>query len=256
MATNIEASGNTLKISYLRFISDAAPGLVLILAAIVMHSNGMPVVGLVGTGQELKTLAAVVALLLAVPFGLVVNGLSYVLLGGIQTWVDQLCFRARGWPLDDSHRSLLTADWSRCFEVQGGEQWPVVAEVVDELLLIYDARLAEALDHVRALKKFLRSMAFLALAGLVFRVITELGGPGAPCVCDPVAWVLFVCALGTMWLAGFITFYHHASAMMRAYILCGFPPQPKTISLSDFRSLLIKRAGAPVVQRDEELVEE
>jgi hypothetical protein len=59
----------------------------------------------------------------------------------------------------------MMVEWSRCFRV-GDDEWPLVGETVDELLQIYVPELAEALDHVRALKKFLRSVALLAVAAL------------------------------------------------------------------------------------------
>jgi uncharacterized metal-binding protein len=84
-----------LKISYLRLISDAAPGLVLILTAIVLHNRGVLPVIKAGMSNEGKALVAVVALLLVVPAGLVVNALSHLLIGSIQTWVNRQCFRVR-----------------------------------------------------------------------------------------------------------------------------------------------------------------
>jgi hypothetical protein len=248
MATSIEASGNTLKISYLRFISDAAPGLVLILAAIGLHGRGVSWLALTAAGPELKTLTAVVAVLLAVPVGLVVNGLSHLLLGGIQTWVNRLCFRVRTWPMYDSHRSLLTNDWSRCFGIEKGEEhWPVMAETVDELLLVYAPPVAEALDHVRALKKFLRSMALLMLMGFMVRVASEIRNPGT-WVWDPVLWSVFAGGILALALGGYITFYQQASGMMRAFILCGLPSGPKTVSLNELWQLLVEQAKTRGVQ--------
>src|SRR5476649_2540764 len=110
MASSIEASGSTLKISYLRFISDAAPGLLLIVIAIVLHSHGVSALTLPGVGKEVKALLAVVALLLAVPVGLVLNGVSHVMLGAVQTWVNRQCFRIRRWPIHDTHRSSMTVE--------------------------------------------------------------------------------------------------------------------------------------------------
>src|ERR1044071_3662889 len=112
MAASLETSGSTVKISYLRFIWDAAQGLVLILIAIVMRNRGVFTVIQGGMSKEERTLLAVVALLLAVPAGLVVSGLSHLLLGAIRTWVNRQCFRVRAWPMHDTHRSSLTAEWS------------------------------------------------------------------------------------------------------------------------------------------------
>jgi hypothetical protein len=193
-------------------------------------------------GKKAKALSAVVALLLAVPIGLVVNGVSHLVLGSRQTLVNQLCFRIRSWPIRDTHRSALTEEWSRCFSVST-KQWPLFAETLDELLLIYAPDVAEALDHVRALKKFLRSMAFLALTALAIRVVVEFPGPTRHWAPDSVAWVRLAVAVSAIALGGYITFYQQASGMMRAYILCGMPPAPTTVTMVDFRQLLIARAA-------------
>jgi len=232
MPATIEASGNTLKISYLRFISDAAPGLLLILIAVSLQRSGVSLLSLAGSGNELKALVAVVALLLAVPAGLVVNGASHLFLGGLQTWVNRLCFRVRTWPIYDTHRSSLTDDWSRCFEVEK-EHWPLVGERVDELLLIYAPQVAETLDHVRALKKFLRAAALLMLCGFIWQLATER---------NAAAWLLLVGACGAVILGGYITSYQQASGMMRAYILCGSPAAPLTISFIEHQQRLMNYA--------------
>jgi len=242
MAASIETSGNTLKMSYLRFISDAAPGLVVILTAVVLQDRGVFQAFQSGMGKEFKALLAVVALLLSVPIGLAVNGLSHLVLGSLQTLVNQICFSVRFWPIGDTHRSSLTDEWSRCFSV-GKVQWPLFAETVDELLLIYAPEAAEALDHVRALKKFLRSVAFLALVGLVVRVAVEFSSAGVRRVPDFVAWALLAATVLAIALGGYITFYQQASGMMRAYILCGMPQDPTTITILELRQLLIARAA-------------
>lgn len=244
MAASIEAGGSMLKISYLRFISDAAPGLVVIFVAIILHDRGVFSVFQCGMGKEAKALLAVVAILLAVPVGLVVNGASHLVLGPIQTRVNQLCFRVRSWPIHDTHRSSLTDAWSRCFSVKR-ERWPLVAETVDELLLVYAPDVAEALDHVRALKKFLRSTAFLALVGFLIRLVIEI--PRLPhaalSVPDWVAWTLLATSCLAITLGGFITFYQQVSGMMRAFLLCGMPQEQVTISIPELRQILIDRGG-------------
>lgn len=230
MAASIEASGSTLKIFYLRFISDAAPGLILILVAVALHGR-VSLLSMSGAGTAVKALMAIIALLLAVPAGLVLNGASHVVLGAVQTWVNQQCFRFRGWPMYDTHRSSLTTEWSRCFGLER-KQWPLMAEIVDELLLIHVRQVAEALDHVRAFKKFLRSLAFLALAGLVVRTLVMLE-------IDGLSWALLVSASCAIALGGYITFYQQASGMLRAYILCGLPQDPVTMSIAELRQHLI-----------------
>jgi len=251
MSTNIEAGGGTLKISYLRFISDAAPGLLLIVVITLLHSHGLPCLAVPGLGKELKALLAVAALLLAVPVGLVVNGASHLLLGSIQTWMNRRCFRIRSWTMSDTHRSSLTTEWSRCFAVEEGN-WPAIAETMDELLLIHVPQVAEPLDHVRALKKLLRSMALLALFGLVIKVIN--GPPDARVTLfrDGCAWGLLIGAVLAMALGGYVTFYQHASVMMRAYLICGLPAAPVTITLRELDVRLQQRAAVHLAGADQD----
>lgn len=164
MNSTIEASLNALKLSYLRFVSDSAPGLILIAGLLVLQGNDwLPIA--IPDDSGVRAFLAVVLILLATPLGLLINGAGHFCLGDIQEWVDRRCFEAKTWPIADTRATMLIDRWKPYFKMKNGD-WPRVAHEVDDLLDTFVPHLAILLAHVRALKKFCRSIAFLAMVGL------------------------------------------------------------------------------------------
>lgn len=173
----IEASGNALKLSYLRFVSDSAPGLILVLVLGAMHINGLLPFAVFPNDPSFKTFAAVTVLLLATPLGLLINGVGYFLLGGIQQYIDRMCFHGNWWPLKDSRTDLLVDQWTEYFGVRDHD-WPRVVCEIAGLIETFVPELTSFLEPVRALKRFCRSLSFLTL-GSMFAAAGKLGGVAA-----------------------------------------------------------------------------
>ncbi|MGZ5441580.1 MAG: hypothetical protein ACXW5U_04065 [Thermoanaerobaculia bacterium] len=178
MTNTIEATASSLKLSYLRFVSDSAPGLSLVLALVVMDSYGFLEVSIIPHDTTDKAVVAILVILLATPVGLVINGASHFLLGGTERWIDQRCFATTIWPVVDTKRVLRFDEWTRFFQITNASDWPLVAQEIDEILDTLLPHLAALLDHVRALKKFCRSVAFLAIVA-AFVAVGEWGAVAA-----------------------------------------------------------------------------
>lgn len=253
--STIESSVTALKLSYLRFVSDSAPGLVLIGAVLIIERKNL--IPYFGDDAALKAFAAAVLILLATPLGLLVNGAGNFCLGGVQEGIERRCFTAKSWPLKDTHKVLLIDRWKTYFKMQNGD-WPRVVYEVDDLLEMYVPLLATSLDHVRALKRFSRSIGFIAMAGLfvaageygAWAVVAILVGmatslvrprwqrctrfmsglfvlEAAVLVATGCWWLqpatltvsLVLIAVGAIVLAGFVDFYQHGLTMLFVYQL-------------------------------------
>lgn len=253
MTPTIEATQNSLKLSYLRFISDSAPGLLLVLGILVLDRNGQLPIPIIPRDDTLKTLVAVVVFLLVTPIGLMINGVSHFLLGGLQHWIAGRCITSAVWPIANTHDILRVKLWRPYFGVNGN--WPQIAYEIDDLLETYLPHLAAVLDHVRALKKFFRSFGLLAAAAisaaagwagaiaaglLLLALVVALflrekkyqWGNGilvvvaagfATCGCGRerivAAVCLFAIAVAAVLFAGFIEFYQYGSMMLFLYQL-------------------------------------
>src|SRR5258708_2716868 len=88
--SNIEASASGVKLSYVRFISDSAPGFVILL--LIIFAEGHRAEPWWVKHQELKVLVATLAFLLTTPVGLVLNAASYFVLGHVQSQINRICF--------------------------------------------------------------------------------------------------------------------------------------------------------------------
>jgi hypothetical protein len=106
MTPTIEANASSLKLSYLRFIADSRPGLLLLFGLLVAETNGWLPFALTPKEAALRTFAAILAFLLATPIGLIINGIGHVLLGSIQTYVVRRCLTSRVWPIANTHEGL------------------------------------------------------------------------------------------------------------------------------------------------------
>jgi hypothetical protein len=225
MTNTIEATANSIKLSYLRFVSDSAPGLLLVLALAVLDSHGLLAVRIIPHDATDKAIGAIAVVLLATPIGLLINGAGHFLLGDLQRWIDRQCFAVRGWPIKDTRQTLLIDKWEVFFDVQPGD-WPRVAHEVDELLDTLVPHLAASLDHVRALKKFCRSIAFLA-AVTAFVVIGDWGAVTAAGLIGGMA-ILSITSSGR-WRKGGIAIV--GVSLLAVFILCGIKSLPVTVAL-------------------------
>jgi len=254
MTPTIEANASSLKLSYLRFIADSSPGLLLLFGLLVAETNGWLPFALTPKEAAPRTFAAILAFLLATPIGLMINGIGHVLLGSIQTYVVRRCLTSRVWPIANTHEGLRVRRWTKYFGIQERD-WPRIADEVDDLLDTFAPHLSAKIDHVRALKRFCRSLALLALAtifvlagrhgaiaagvllgtliiGVVLNARDGSARTAALVVCSAetvligcwpdhvlAASALFAVAVAAICFAGFFEFHQYAYVMLLLYQL-------------------------------------
>jgi len=155
---NIEASSSGLKLSYLRFISDSAPGFaILLIIGFAFNGNPLPW----AKDKEFKVLFAALAFLLATPVGLLINAVSYFFLGHVQTAINRICFLSRCWPIRDTRRSLMLSETTDHFGFTVND-WAERNDVYGELVATYRPDLTVRIEHLRGLKRFSRGISFLS----------------------------------------------------------------------------------------------
>src|ERR1044071_2886259 len=157
----IEASSGGLKLSYLRFISDSAPGFVLLLLMTFAWGDGA-IPSYLETSES-RVLAAAILFMLATPVGLAVNAVSYFLLGESQAAINRTCFLSRWWPIAETRRTLFVEKSTRHFRFTARD-WAERTDVYEEIVESYRPDLVLRLEHLRGLKRFSRCIALLAFA--------------------------------------------------------------------------------------------
>ncbi|MBW1616076.1 MAG: hypothetical protein JRJ49_05995 [Deltaproteobacteria bacterium] len=85
-ANNIEFSKQGIKFSYNRFLSDSASGFILIIIAIITYYHAGITNNLYQNSghffsNEIKTFLCLLLFMISTPLGLMINGLSWLLLG-------------------------------------------------------------------------------------------------------------------------------------------------------------------------------
>jgi hypothetical protein len=175
--SHIEATSSGLKLSYVRFISDSAPGFVVLL--LIMFGEGQRSQPWWASHKELKVLVATSAFLLATPVGLALNAISYFLLGHIQSQINRICFLSRRWPVRDTRRSLMVEESHAHFDFNA-DDWAERNDVYGELLETYRPDLAFRIEPLRGLKRFSRSISVLSF--VCFFYLKPGGWAAAICV--------------------------------------------------------------------------
>jgi hypothetical protein len=163
--SSIEASSTGLKLSYVRFISDSAPGFVVIL--LIILGVGDEFEPWWTNHQELKVLVATLCFLLATPVGLALNAVSYFVLGHIQSEINRICFLSNRWPVRDTRRSFMVEKSQVHFGFTA-DDWDERNDVYGELLETYRPDLAFRIEPLRGLKRFARAMSFLSFIYFVY----------------------------------------------------------------------------------------
>jgi hypothetical protein len=157
--SGIEVSSSGLKLSYLRFISDSAPGfVVLLLVGFSWQHDPRP------SWMQAKEVSVVLAALLfflATPVGLTINAVSHFVIGHIQTEINRICFLSNHWPLSDSRRSMMVKETTDHFGFTA-DDWPERNDGYGDLVETYRPDIALRIEHLRGLKRFARSMSFIS----------------------------------------------------------------------------------------------
>jgi hypothetical protein len=190
---SMEISDKGMKISYRRYLSDNAPGFIILLALIVsLYTKtlffGMPVGRLVsenilntaspqpGIPDGLLVFVLLILFLLAPPFGLILNTLSWMLLEGLQGFIEWwgiyknpvLFFRFKA--------EYLFSEIQQEYNIKSRNDWSRVCQILQVQMGKKEPLLTDRLEPIRGLAIFCRNLAFLAFLGIwAFQIPLPVG---------------------------------------------------------------------------------
>lgn len=184
MSQDLEITPQGIKLSYLRFLSDSAAGYVLLMLVGMVYRLGLPFpfLGSISSVQltnEGRIFFFVLLFLLATPLGLALNALSWFLLGTINVWLLRLWLflpRAASFLVISTRRSLHSENVVRFFGLKEDKgrsnRLYEQASYYESLLSLYSPLLYDQLEHKRGLRRFIRSLALLALFATLYCFLT------------------------------------------------------------------------------------
>ena len=230
----IELNKEGVKISYTRFLKDAAAGYVVALflfASYYLSVFGQPLKDKIHVtiSPEVKIAILILTALLALPVGLAINALSHVFLCRAQDWVQTICYKPPIWPsrlmqflrtwlLGAVNDGCLLEDYQKRFDLADGRQWHRYKQVIDNLFGMYFPIIKEDYSHVRGIATFFRNMAFLILL---------LGGASLVCNIGKlnslsliIAFILLPVIFSfALCMAGWLEYYYGSHLFARCYLL-------------------------------------
>jgi hypothetical protein len=197
---DIEFSKGSIKFSYLRFLSDSAPGYFAILIFLYCYKlyresiEEIPNISFVESGNipiEIILFVLFLLFLLATPVGLVINATSWVFLGRLEIWsevlwVEEIKFDNRYLNRLNPIINLIynvfvksTKDkflFAECkaFYKLNRNNWYCKSKLFEEVLLIYYPDVLKSQNHVDGVRNLLRNIILLVLFIVVTHVIILL----------------------------------------------------------------------------------
>lgn len=189
MSKDLELTQQGVRLSYLRFLSDSAPGFVLLLLLAAVYSLRLPL-PFFGTSwlnwyptqlsNQARIFILVLLFLLSTPVGLAVNALGSFVLGPVPIWLVRLWQslpRSASFPLISTRLSLHADQLIEFYKLKDADgdvtkQIYKQANFYETLLAVYFPTYHELTEHKRGLRRFIRSLAVLALLASVYCFVT------------------------------------------------------------------------------------
>lgn len=211
MTQNFEVTKEGIKLSYVRFLSDSAAGYILLLLVGIAFSLRLPM-PFVGTtwlkvipahlNPEDKVFLFFISFLIATPLGLTLNGISWFLLGALHVWllsiwgkpliidapnnnqassieemrlfINVALFFVASFLITGTERSYHADKTIHFFRLGSTRTKRLYeqANYYEELLSIYFPSYYAQVEPVRGLRRFIRSLSFLALIVLIYSFFT------------------------------------------------------------------------------------
>jgi hypothetical protein len=188
MSKDLELTQHGVRLSYLRFLSDSAPGFVLLLVFASVYSLRLPVpffgtswlsVYSTQVSNQVRIFILILLFLLATPVGLALNALGWFVLGPLPIWLLKLWQhlpRVASFPLISTRLSLHANQVIDFFDLKDtgntANQLYSQANFYEALLVIYFPTYYELTEHKRGLRRFIRSLAVIALLVSIYCFLT------------------------------------------------------------------------------------
>ncbi|HEC36250.1 MAG TPA: hypothetical protein ENI39_06930 [Anaerolineae bacterium] len=220
---SIEISKEGIKFSYKRFLSDSAPGYILILLTIWAYYSNYPIFGMQLRNllpppvlTEVKLFILLLLFLLAMPIGLTVNVLSWTLLEVPQKWMERWIFNgkiSKRIPFFGFRAFKEEYLFEKCTVAMNinSDNWFERVRALETALMSEYPGVAERIDPHRGMAILLRNLSLLFLVSIV------LGWPRGT------GWqkslLLFGLSFGSLLASAVLSFYFHMHIAYWGYLL-------------------------------------
>lgn len=169
MEEKVEIPKTGVTFSYMRFLSDSAAGYTIILLFLLAYTNDYPILGMnlkafttgVGISQEIAVFILLLFFFLSTPLGLIMNALSWFLLGWLQAW-GHACMVKWNIFIKQTKESHLFDNWKDAFGMDKAH-WYGNSELMLETLYVYYPHIIERYNHIEGMKIFSRNITLLSL---------------------------------------------------------------------------------------------
>jgi len=226
---DIDISGNGIKLSYRRYLSDSSAGFLLLLVLIVSNLNTIKEMGK-DLPSEVLLLMSLLLFLLATPVGLFINVTSWYLLEGEQDKLerrivaeDRKTIKRPGSTIEMLKTEYMFAE---CQQVYGfaDANWRSSYERNRAQLEIKYPGIVAAAEPVRGITIFLRNLVLLVTLGLFIGVISILvdavnAGSVESLSLIPFYLLMFIFPFLLLRLSSLTAFYYHLQIVFWAYTL-------------------------------------
>lgn len=220
---SLEISKEGIKFSYRRFLSDSAPGYILILLAIAAYYNNYPIFGVQLRNllpppvlTEVKLFILLLLFFLATPIGLTINVLSWTLLEVPQKWMEKWIYNGRifrGIPFFGFRtfkKEYLFVKWTVAMGINSNN-WFERLRALETALMIEYPNIAERIDPHRGMAILLRNLSLLFLVGIALGWSSETGWK--------TSLILSGLSFGSLLASAVLSFYFHVHIAYWGYLL-------------------------------------
>jgi len=239
---DIEFTKGGIKFSYLRFLSDSAPGYFAIFILIYLYYFGICGVPIkeilyhhnilfIQSGNipnEIILFVLFLLFLLATPLGLIINATSWVFLGWLQIrseefWVETIesenhtLNKIINLPhiiLIESTKNKFLFEECREFYNLNKMNWYFKSKLFEELLRIYYPDVLKSQDHVDGVRNLLRNIIFLVLLFIfIHLLLVEIG------IIINILLISLIILIILIGILSSVSFYYDLCVLFNGYLL-------------------------------------
>lgn len=162
----IELSKDSIKFSYLRFLSDSASGYIVVLVLMLSFYRNYPIFGIdlhsfiPFPSTEVKIFALTLFLFLSTPAGLMINGISWFFLGALTIRLENYFSNKNYFFLESTKISTSIDDLKDAFGIDENN-WYSYSEKIETILNQFHPHIVSRYDHVEGVKILSRNLALI-----------------------------------------------------------------------------------------------
>jgi hypothetical protein len=229
----IEISKDGLKLSYQRYLADSAAGFVVILAVLFVVSMGYPLPffghsleSLMKLSDNVKVFIFLLLFLLAMPLGLLINGVSWFLFGWCQIYLIKIWFRfPEQWysPFFPTKTAFQYTELAKFFQINDqyeiqGKSIYELSELFEDYLSLFSPEKIRS-EHVNGLSHFFRSLAFLLFFSL-FSLLHVMLWDRSIAFSFPIPFLLLLMGIFCTLLYSLMESFSCIKILSTIYLLC------------------------------------